>query len=414
MLTARSQPVRSRRRVPSSIRGSKCSGSGRDPRNASASAQTPVARPGEPGGSQRGGLEVLRPANGQVQDVRLELHHPVVGCGAAIDGELPRLHARVGLHGHEHVVGGIRHGLQRSAGQVACPGAAGETHQRSPGLGLPVGRAETHERRNEIDAIVGREVRGHTGGLRRHFQAGPVRLAATGRGARHEDRTLEGVGWLPGRVTGDGGEEAGLRGDSLLAGVQQEECAGAVRVLGQAGPPAPLPEECRLLVPRDACRSGERPRTTCGSVSPKMPLDGRTSGSTARGTPQERQQLVIPLAAVDVVQHRAGGVGRVGGMDTAARQLPDQPAVDGAGRQLACLGARACASGTLSSSHSIFVPEKYGSITSPVRAPHELQRPVRLQLPTARRRTPVLPDDGVVDRARPWRGPRPRSSPAGS
>ena len=58
--------------------------------------------------------------------------------------------------------------------------------------------------------------------------------------------------------------------------------------------------------------------------------------------------------------------------DAAAGQLPDEPRVDGAERELRSRGASACAS-----SHSSFVAEKYGSGTSPVRAPQQLGRQLR-------------------------------------
>ena len=47
--------------------------------------------------------------------------------------------------------------------------------------------------------------------------------------------------------THHGGEQAGLRGDRLCAGVQQQEAAGAVGVLGLQRPAA-LPQQCRVLV----------------------------------------------------------------------------------------------------------------------------------------------------------------------
>ncbi len=49
---------------------------------------------------------------------------------------------------------------------------------------------------------------------------------------------------------------------------------------------------------------------------------------------QERAQLGIPRPSPDVAQQRAAGVAHVGGEHLAAGQLPDQPGVDRADRQI--------------------------------------------------------------------------------
>ena len=53
---------------------------------------------------------------------------------------------------------------------------------------------------------------------------------------------------------------------------------------------------------------------------------------------EELEQLVIPVACLDVVEHRAAGVGRIGDVDLAAGQFPDQPRIDRAEGELARLG----------------------------------------------------------------------------
>ena len=63
-------------------------------------------------------------------------------------------------------------------------------------------------------------------------------------------------------------------------------------------------------------------------------------GQHAARHAQHAQQFVVPVERVDVEQHRPRGVGDVGHVGLAARQLPDEPAVDGAEGQLAGLGLR--------------------------------------------------------------------------
>ena len=91
-------------------------------------------------------------------------------------------------------------------------------------------------------------------------------------------------------------------------------------------------------MPQNADR---RRRTAPAASSPKSPAQSRTSGSSAGGTPNSSQQLLVPVAAVDVEQQGARGVGRVGGVHLAAGQPPEQEAVDRAEGELAGLGRRA-------------------------------------------------------------------------
>ena len=53
--------------------------------------------------------------------------------------------------------------------------------------------------------------------------------------------------------------------------------------------------------------------------------------------PQQREQLVVPIARAEVEQQGARGVGHVGGMHAAAGELPEQPGVDRAEGQFAAL-----------------------------------------------------------------------------
>ncbi len=77
------------------------------------------------------------------------------------------------------------------------------------------------------------------------------------------------------------------------------------------------------------------------------------------------EQFLVPFARGECRRAWCGSRSSVGDVPRAAGELPDQPGVDGAERELAALRARR-APGTLSSSQAILVPEKYASMTRPV------------------------------------------------
>ena len=72
------------------------------------------------------------------------------------------------------------------------------------------------------------------------------------------------------------------------------------------------------------------PRKAPGSVRPKSPLDGRTSGSASERHPEQLAQLVAPAPAwmsYSSVRLALLGIGHV---DRAAGQPGDEVGVDGA------------------------------------------------------------------------------------
>ena len=102
---------------------------------------------------------------------------------------------------------------------------------------------------------------------------------------------------------------------------EEEERAGAVRALRVAGLEAALPDERRLLVAGDAeDRHGPSGNAPPPTVSPKEPLEGRTSGSTRRGDAEERAGgRGRQRARAEVVEERARRVRRVGRVDARRR-----------------------------------------------------------------------------------------------
>ena len=113
--------------------------------------------------------------------------------------------------------------------------------------------------------------------------------------------------------------------------------------------------------------------------------------------PQQPQQVVVPLQRVDVEQHRARRVADVGDVRRAIREVPHEPAVDRAERQLAGLGPRARAG------HVVEDPRDLGAgkvgVDDQARAfPDQVLMAVAFQAIADIRGPAVLPDDGVVDR----------------
>src|SRR5262249_9510342 len=144
---------------------------------------------------------------------------------------------------------------------------------------------------------------------------------------------------LPPDGPGDRRDQIVLRRDRLRPGALEHEAAGAVRVLGQSWLGAELTEQGRLLVAGD---SGDRGLAEAELVrDPAVDLTRPAHLREHRGRNAEQlEQVVVPPAGVDVEQHRSRGVARVGQVQPAAGQLPDEPGINGPERQLAGLRSR--------------------------------------------------------------------------
>ena len=99
------------------------------------------------------------------------------------------------------------------------------------------------------------------------------------------DRAFQGVhGGLVADPVADGRQQAVGRAHRLVAGVEEQEAARAVRALGLALGEAGLPEQRGLLV----AQRGRDPHAGQNPPSPRRMIsaDGRISGSIWRGTPK--------------------------------------------------------------------------------------------------------------------------------
>jgi hypothetical protein len=188
---------------------------------------------------------------------------------------------------------------------------------------------------------------------RSHWIAAPVTKIAPSR--RRQRRA---VGQRPGHR----GEHALGRLRAGGAHVEQHEAAGAVGVLGHARVRR-RPARTTRPAGRRRCRRWGCPRAPAhvSDVRPKRPLDGITVGSACIGTPNRLAQLVAPRRACGCRTASCGWRWWVGGVHLAAGEVPHQPRVDGADRELVVDRDVAVLEQPLD-----LRAEKYGSSTRPV------------------------------------------------
>ena len=122
------------------------------------------------------------------------------------------------------------------------------------------------------------------------------------------------------------------------------------------------------------------------------------------GNLQYLQELVIPVARMDVVEHRPGGVGAVGDVPGTPGEVPDQPGVDRPEGEPSFLrhppGAR-----YIIEDPGDLGPREVGIRNKSRLLPDERSQPLRFQAVAGGGGAAVLPDDGVMDR--PARGALP-------
>ena len=197
---------------------------------------------------------------------------------------------------------------------------------------------ETGEGRNQVDAAGGGALRGQ------RFEFGciiddpeavaePLHRCA---GGKH--RSFQGIRRLRAfrgvKQPGDGREQAVHRLRQRAPDIHEHERARAVGVLGIAGLEGGLPEQRGLLI---TCHAGHGYSRAARRARP-----GHAEGAARRANlgqglhrhTEQLAQLAAPIQRADVEQHRPRGVRGVGGVHRTAGQVPDDPAVDRADRQI--------------------------------------------------------------------------------
>ncbi len=122
------------------------------------------------------------------------------------------------------------------------------------------------------------------------------------------------------------------------------------------------------------------------------------------GNFQYVQELLIPVARMDIVKHRPGGVRAVGDVPGAAGEVPDQPGVDSPEGEPPFL-RHPPGTGYMIEDPGDLGPGEIGVRNKARLLPNERPQPRRLQAVAVGRGAAVLPDDGVMDR--PARGALP-------
>jgi hypothetical protein len=236
----------------------------------------------------------------------------------------------VELDGHrvQDVARLVRGGLERGADEVLAARPAGEARDQPAGVGLPVRRAEPRERGHEVDAAVvvdGVCELSALGGVREQAEAVAQPLH---RRARDEDRALERVlRRLSVEPRRGGADEACRRRTAVGSGVREHEAPRAVRGLRASRGERAVTGERGLLVASDpGDRDGRAEQLGLAHDRAR-----RTDLRQQRAVDAEqREQLVVPVERGERREQRTRRVRLVGRVDAAARELPDEPAVDGA------------------------------------------------------------------------------------
>ena len=217
-------------------------------------------------------------------------------------------------------------------------------------------------------------------------------------GAGDGDGALEGVhGRLVADLVAQGGEQAALGRDDLLARVHEHEAAGAVGVLRLAGGEARLAEEGRLLVAQVA-----RDRHAV-EIADARAVDlggGLDLGEHGLRHAHDAQDLVVPVEGLEVHEHGARRVGDVRDMHAAvdaAGEVPDAPGVHVAEHQVAGLGLLAGAGDVVQDPADLGAGEVGGQREADLR-PEAVLAALLGELVDEDVGAGVLPDDGVEDR----------------
>ena len=273
--------------------------------------------------------------------------------------------------------------------------APGQTHDGTPGILIPVGRAKPGEGGHHIAAVGVADLLGHVLGVRGginepQFIAEPLQ----GRSC-HKNGAFQRILHFPVQSPRDGGDKAVFAEHRSLARVHQQKAPGAVGVFRLAGGKAGLPEQCRLLISR-CPRNGDRRAEELGQ---SLPVDTAAGPDLRQHTPrnvQLPQNIFVPLEGTDVEQHGSGGVGVVRHMDSAPGELPDEPGLHRSKQQFPFFRPLPGA-GHIFQNPAQLGAGKIGVDDKAGLFPKAFRQPLCLQLVTVFTGAAALPDDGPAD-----------------
>src|SRR5258706_10902282 len=284
--------------------------------------------------AERRGLRDARPHHRNAQQVRLDLHEEVVGGRPTADAQPGERDAGVGGHRFDQLRALEGDGFERGARQVRPRGSPRDPDDGAARMRVPIGSAQPRKRGHEVHAARIGHARGQrldVGRVRDEPQAIAQPLH---RGPGDEYAALERVAHAVVALPRHGREQPRTRGGRLVSRVHEQEAARSVRILCHSRLVAGLPEERGLLVARDSRDRNAARKPLAGTVGHPA-ARGHHSGKQPARNVENPEQLVIPVERVDIEEERSRGVARVGHVCGARRELPGEPCVDGAERELA-------------------------------------------------------------------------------
>ena len=131
-----------------------------------------------------------------------------------------------------------------------------------------------------------------------------------------------------------------VRRQRYVSRVGHDEAAGAIGALGHPGLEAGLADQCGLLVARDAAH-GYLPAQAIGARNAIVSRAVANLGQHRPRNAERGQQVIVPVLRMDIEEQRTRRVGRIGSVDSPARQSPEQERVNRAEGELARFGALA-------------------------------------------------------------------------
>ena len=213
----------------------------------------------------------------------------------------------------------------------------GQSHNHTPGIGIPVGCPQSGEGRHHIAAVGGVHLVGHILRIPGRLQKAQLVPKPLDGRPGHKHRAFQGVVHLPIQTPGDGGHQAVLRVHGGSACIHQEERSGTIGAFALSRLEAGLAKEGCLLVsrcPGDG-NGGSQNSRVCMSVNG---AGGHRLRQHGFGNVQEPENFLIPGEGMDIEQHGPGGVGVVRHMDLAPGELPDEPGLHRSKEQLSGTG----------------------------------------------------------------------------
>ena len=205
-------------------------------------------------------------------------------------------------------------------------GAPGDSDDGSPGIGIPVGRAEADQGRNKVDAAGVLHGTGQGFCFRRILNNLQAVAQPLDRSADNKLDTFNFVEDFAIDPNKAGGGQA-VEGHRPVTGAEGEDAGGPVGHLAHSLFKAGLAKETALLVANIA-GNGDGGAKEVGISGTKHGSGGQHLGRLHRLDPQVLSDIIVPLQFINIEHHGTGGVGVIGDKPFAARQLIDQPGVD--------------------------------------------------------------------------------------